>query len=87
MDKLSKDGFKLLHGLDHCLSLKEKVLGVCIDFTDLVVFQLNVTCLACWSNGERRAVPAEVVLKEYKRLIIDKDLDYFNKLTKRRCSR
>ena len=45
---LRNNGFALLHGLNNVHSLKEKIIGICIDFDDKKVFQLNVTCMASW---------------------------------------
>lgn len=78
--KLSFDGFSLFHGLENVYSLKEKIIGICIDFDSKVVFQLGITSMAFWSNSKRRPLYVEEIIKDYDRLITKRDFSYYNQL-------
>jgi len=78
--KLRTDGFSLLHSLDDIPNLKEKIIGICIDFDSKTVFQLGITSMAFWSNSKRRPLYVEEIIKDYDRLITKKDFNYYTQL-------
>ena len=78
--KLRDDGFSIHHGLDNIIGLKDKIVGLCIDLDDKTVFQLNVTCMACWCDGYRKPLYVEEVIDEYDKLILLNDFCLYEQL-------
>lgn len=81
-DKLKDNGYEIYSGLDAPESISNKIIGICVDLYNKVVYQLNVACMACFSNGKRKPLYVEEVIENYDRLILDKDYDYYVKLIK-----
>lgn len=80
--KLKEIGYEIYTGLDAPESISNKVIGICVDLDNKVVYQLNVTCMACFSNGKRKPLYVEETIKYFDRLILDKDYEYYEKLIK-----
>ena len=79
---LKKDGFIIHHGLDEVYTLKEKIIGICIDLNDKVVFQINVTGMACWCQGRRKPLYPEEIIEHYQQLITENNYKLFNYLVR-----
>lgn len=82
INKLNKDGFQILHGLNDVRSLKYKIIGTCVDLENKIVFQLGATSMACWCGGYRKPIYAEEVLTYYEQLISKRDLSFYEELIK-----
>ena len=78
--KLKNDNFSIYHGLDNVMNLKDKIIGLCIDLDAKTVFQLNVTCMACWCDGYRKPLYVEEIIDEYDKLILQNDYRLYEQL-------
>ena len=78
--------YKILHGLDDIDSIKEHIVAIVLDTEEKKVFQSNITCMACWcsfSRKPRKPLYAHQFVENYERLLIEKDVDYYNKMIRR----
>lgn len=83
-EKLGEIGYQLLHGLDDLDKIKEHIVAICVDNKEKVVFQSNVTCMACWCSAyKRRPLSVSVALENFDKLFIEEDLSFYKKLLKR----
>lgn len=75
---LKKEGFKIRHNLDHIKS-DDDIIGICIDFKDRSVFQLNVICMIMSSRslGFKKHLYPEEVIKHFDRLVRKQDFEFY----------
>ena len=83
LTRLKNDGYSLHHGLDDCYKITERIIGICVDFENKTVFQLNVTCMACWCDNKRKPLYVEEINDNYERLISNKDYSFYNELVEK----
>ena len=84
LEKLGEIGYQLFHGLDDLDKIEEHIVAICVDNKEKVVFQSNVTCMACWCTAyKRRPLSASVALENFDKLLIEEDLNFYKKLLKR----
>ena len=80
-EKLEEKGYKLLHGLDDIDHIKEHIVAVVVDNQDKVMFQSNVTCMACWcSTFQIRPLTVSKALDNFEKLFIEQDEKFYRKL-------
>ena len=81
--KLKEIGYELLHGLNNVDNIKEHIVAVVVDNHDKVMFQSNVTCMACWCSIYRtRPLTVSVALDNFDKLFIEQDEKFYRKLLK-----
>ncbi len=61
--KLKGMGYEIHTGLDDLNSLKNKIIEICVDLDKKEVYQLNVTCMACWCDGHRKPLCVEEIVE------------------------
>ena len=80
LEKLGEIGYQLLHGLDDLDKIKEHIVAICVDNKEKVVFQSNVTCMACWcSTYKARPLSVSMALDNFDKLFIEQDEKFYRK--------
>ena len=73
----------MLHGLDDVNNIKERIIAVVVDNRDRVMFQSNVTCMACWCSTYRtKPLTVSAALDNFDKLFIKQDEEFYRKLLK-----
>ena len=76
---LKEKGYKILHGLDN-LKEDDRVVAVVIDVEDKNVHTTNITCMARWCDFKRKPLSVNQFIKNYDRLVVEKDEEFYNAL-------
>ena len=73
---LEKNGFVIFGGLAEAYD-KRKIVGICIDLRDKVVFGVGSMIMACLCTKRKNPVHYSDIMENFDRLIKEEDYDYY----------